>query len=107
MPEIKPDPTVSPKPSSTSVPQEPQIPPRTTTTQSDILPTTQPQDPPKVDSSDKGNKGLRIVLAVIGMIIGSILFAGSAGIEALPVFWLIFAVLFVVILAIRKNKTEQ
>ena len=109
-PEIKPNPSEIPNQPSTSVQpkqKKPRTPSKTTTTQSNVPPTTtQTQENIKNEASNKGNKVLRIVLGIIGMIIGSIGIASSSGPEGLIVFWLIYGVLFAIIYIVRSNKTN-
>ena len=109
-PEIKPNPSEIPNQPSTSVQpkqKKPRTPSKTTTTQSNVPPTTtQTQETIKNEASNKGNKVLRIVLGIIGMIIGSIGIASSSGPEGLIVFWLIYGVLFAIIYIVRSNKTN-
>lgn len=109
-PEIKPNPSEIPNQPSTSVQpkqKKPRTPSKTTTTQSNVPPTTtQTQETIKNEASNKGNKVLRIVLGIIGMIIGSIGIASSSGPGGLIVFWLIYGVLFAIIYIVRSNKTN-
>lgn len=108
MPEIKPDSIVTPNQSSTSEPptKKQKSPSKKPTTQSNVPPMpTQVQEPSKTETSNKGNKTSRIVLGIIGMIIGSIGIASSSGPGGLLIFWLIYVAIFVIIIyAIRSNK---
>lgn len=99
MPEVKPvtpvnpksSPVASPKPSPTTKPQPP------------IPSSTQNPNPLPVGNSSKGNKGLRIVLGIIGMIIGSIGIASSSGLYGLIVFWILFAIIYAIIRAVNHK----
>ena len=103
MPKMKPDTPSTSNTSSTSGSKKPNTPHNTPTTQSNTPSSTQTS--PQVDSPNKGRKGLRVVFGIIGMIIGSIGIAGSAGIGAVLIFWSIFGVVFALIYALRGNKS--